>query len=373
MARRPVSVLDENRQGDIPETLEREFLPIVEDESGIARVMRGIKALNGEGVIKLYQTGGTYHNKQAWLADIPPDVFNEQLVKDTYGPGSYRVHVRDGGNNLLQNGDLIIAGTPWSEQKQEIVSTSQNDAALTQILNRMAERDELMNRAIAALMEKTIVPPAPPQPQLGLAEIMTMVTQLMAVMKPAQAIGGISLEKTLEMFQVGLTMGKQIEHGGDPTDGMLQNALVSMLPALTNAFANPNNAVTPPAISNSPQIQRIQKPIDEKPTSDETEQINMLLKMVAKQLVKAAKENADPTKAADELLSKIPESSDEMLYNFLINPQWFEECCKFNEEIKNHQTWFANLHKNLLTAYGEADTIENGGESTVIDVPGKPL
>lgn len=353
-----------------------EIMPLGDDEMGhdvnpeereISEVLAELGA-SDDAVVNIYRTipgrdgrGGEY------VDTVHPSMFSLSWLRDTYGPGTYRVHVRSGGK-LIGNRAVKIAeprglapvhGMPTvpiqagADKLEKLVETMNSgfqhiSTILAQALSQMAQRPP----------EKTT---------LEMLQEMKMMREIFA--PPAQALVGLDPLKSFELFKQGIEFAKEIlPREGEPTPTeILMDAVKTFGPAIVDAVKHQQQLSMSTPATPTPHVETAAQSLP--PPKQEDENV-MLIKFYLQQLIKLASENRDPGLYAELIYDQAPA---DLLRQIVELPDPVQYLAAFNADVLQHRVWFEELAsalKDLINSENAAMLAETSAMEGVNAVGG---
>lgn len=333
---------------------ENEAAIIIDETNEDIALQSVLTDLGGEvnAEVKVYRAGQMYHGKLAYLFTCRPEEFSLDILRDNFGGGEFRVHVKKDGLFVPGGNRNIIVEVPKIDKtKEEVKSLSETMekgfTLLGQLISDNQARDRQTEREL--LLQLTARNQQPQiSPQESFNQTLQMFGQMMSIMQqmrpeqtdPTNAIlKGIELAREFGERGESSTNDVLIELAksfGRPIVDMVKKAQEIGIPQLPNT-PPVNFAHKPVAITNS-QVQAQAKATITQPQSD--------LKTSIEFLVSKAKANKDPDLWADMVLDEVEDH--QMLLSFLQAHNWFENLKTFSPEIENYRNWFFSLRSSVL-------------------------
>lgn len=274
-------------------------------------------------------------------------------VRQEFGGGTYRIHVRD-GSGLIANRRIDIA-----ERKQP-----GPDAGLSSIAALFERQAQQFERTLQALM-----------PRASAAESEdAMLSRLKIMSEIVRGDGGSQRQrdadpsKMIELLLQGIAMGKEMQPaGGAATEDVLVSALSAFAPVIAEAAkAKPAPVRRPAAAAPAVPVKASPAAASPAPTAapaeeqeDQAEQLRALLALV----LRAARADSDPGIYVGMVIDQVGEENVALL---LEQPDPLGMLAKFEPAVAEHREWF----ERLLNEVGE---LLNAEETDSRDADGSAI
>lgn len=282
----------------------------------------------------LRQTGSGKEAMQ-FVEAMPPDKYNADelylYLRESYGPGDYRIQVRRNGK-IAANKLISIAA-----KKAVSRENTGDSSALLQAIQAMQDQISHQNQAIARMMQ---------QPQGNnkkeFLEEMMLYKQLFSDNAPRQSGGVGELLQSVEALKtLGINVG--VPSAGDDDEGF--GGIIEKMSPLLMAALQGNQNQQPPA---GPQSQPKPNP-QQRPENDPKMFEKLQLKMGVQQMVNAARKGADPSLLAEFVTNTVDQT---IVDKYLTNPQAFKMVCSINKDASPHESWFNDMREHINALYG---------------------
>lgn len=317
-------------------TIAAQFLPADDDEIDVFEVRQEnetgkttaevkyddlVSSLNDtsdDSEVILYRQNGSGKTKMTFLESFPVDqyAYSELLkyVRDSYGAGDYRVHIRS--NKRLVANRLISIEMPKGPTIQSL--SPAGEAA--SILQTVLDRQEKMHQQMMDLMSRQ----NEPQSRMDMLQEMLLFKQLFDngsnARDPVQ-----QMRETLGLLtDMGMEIGG-IKKDDEPGFGDL---LEKMTPLLTAAVSQPQRH----NVRNDPMFAQ-----------------KLALKTGVAQLLRAAAKGSAREPYAELVLDQV---SEEMVKDFITSPDAMEKMIKLEPKTAHYRAWFLDLAEHVKAALG---------------------
>lgn len=297
-----------------------------DDEMDLADVLTELGGVD-DAKINIYRTGGAKGVRGGEFVDsVHPSAFSLQWLRDTYGGGEYRIHIR--GNGRLSANRLVKVADPI--KKDVIPQQESNSNEIRQLTELMVTGFNKMSEVIASALQNR------PQ-QIDPVTMQQTMLQNMLTMK--QILGGNESQQQtnpMELFIKGVEFAKELK--GDTSErepganDILLKALESFAPAIAGAAMAPRAPIQQQfGMTPSPaQIQHTSiAPVQHQGNNAMTQADNQL-KQYAAMLVMIAKEDRDPFAYATMICDSAPH---DQLKTLVSRPDLFEYLAALDPEL----------------------------------------
>lgn len=275
-----------------------------------------------------------------FLDSFPVDKFSfsqlQKYIKDTYGGGEYRIHIRANGK-LVVNRLMEIEAPTVKELRQSPIGEAGG------ILATVLERQEKMHQQMLQMMQSQNAAPS----RREMLEEMMLFKQLFDRGDTTGAANGLAqIRDTLSVLgDLGIEIGGQKE----PQEPGFGDLLEKMSPLLMAGISQPQ------------QQQRKPDPMSAQ---------KMMLKSGIMQLMRAASKNSAREPYAEMLLDQLPEES---VREFITDSGAFEKLIKLEPRAAQFKPWFLDLAEHVKAALGMpsqyADLYADGDDAINADIP----
>lgn len=369
--------IDETAADDAVPAVELIGAADVEPGERLASMLEAASSIEG-ATVRVYKLGSD-RKKYAFCRAYQVDEFESggdlELVRSTFGHGSYAIHVY-GAKGLLSRTVLEIAEIPVVTNPSTAVADNNSSQLIQTILDGQR-----------VLMEKLAAPPpvAPVvDPMIQMQTMLLMMKTLKEVMatndtaKPAS-----QLSETLQLMAQLKEAARDLlpsQDGGSETS--LLGLGSQVLDLVKQSQRQGNQAIVPvqvpvsignqqlPLTDTAPDIKR-RRPVGTTKTSippkqdEKTPMIKELEDLLAQALVLAATNDTQSAEQAAELLyERLP---DELL-DLIHDPNWFQILSNVAPQVIAHQTWLTSVVDYMRIWDCETDT-GDGDENVAKDPP----
>lgn len=296
----------------------------------------------------------------AFLFSCDPVEFNFEKLRDDYGGGTYRVHVRANGGIAANR--LVTIEEPRRPKIEAQAQPSQDLVApLTTMMQAMVAGFENLGKLIVT---------AQPQQQSRSDMLQEMLLYKQLFEQPQQ-----SNVNPLDFVKQGIDLAKELGTSGKETGtadivmGLLETFGKPIAEAVATAQATQRANPPPVPHPGAPMITHAANPAVIAPVHDNpaiaSEQIEGdIMKQMQSYLnflIAQAQADNDVYTYAGMILDAAP---PEQIDQFINRPDWLDYLAQFEPNVKNFEPWFTQLRdamKELLTPEPGSDT--NGGNN----------
>lgn len=301
-----------------------------------------VSALNDtsdSAIVSLYRQSGSGKESQTFLESMAPDKFTPDdllmYIRNSYGGGDYRIHVRENGK--LRANKHVSIETP----KQVPRETHGNESpALLQAIASMNEQIQRQNQMLQHSMSIN-----KPQDEQDFLNKMVVYKQLFdngGSSKPQGIQEILSTVKSLK--ELGINVGG-INTGDDDKEEGFGGMLEKATPILTALLNNQNNAPQQPHPNYKPNPQP--RP---NPQQSQNNMMTLKLKMGVATLVKAAAKKSPSEFYADFVADNV---DDKTIKEFITHPDALEKLVKIDKRVAEHKEWFKDVGEHLKAMTGD--------------------
>jgi hypothetical protein len=209
--------------------------------------------------------------------------------------------------------------------------------------------------------------------QGGLIKTASDLSAILPLFIPKQE-KSVDPQTLMEMLKTGIELGREVKGeaeapgGGSITErivGHLVNALgkplaaqvaATMLPGMTpGTRAATPKALTDPAAATAPAAPQITK-TEEAPVDPSILKIksHFLYKLYAPSILNAARNGDDAKEWAGQILERVPDSWDGMVYDLVSRPDVLEYLALFEPTVNQFQEWFKQLAESIKNSFEPA-------------------
>lgn len=272
-----------------------------------------------------------------FLDAFPPDKFTlsqlQVYLKDKYGGGDYRIHVRAGGH--VRANRLISIEAPKDDKRSNI---SEAGDILSSVLGEMRRQNERMLELMHSRNNDD------DQEEKVLSKMMKYKA-LFGSETSHQSSGGLGqIKETLELFaMLGINLG-----GGAEKETGFMDILEKSLPVVLSGMSQQSRQLPQPQ-----QTQYKQNPIQ---PEDDIMLKEIMIKNGLNQLLVAAQKNSDPGMYAQLVLDQFGE---QRVLEFFSNPEQIDKIIKTNPKLAEHIEWFELLIEHLKALMGQESKVSD--------------
>lgn len=334
------------------------------------------------------------NNKLEYICAQHPNEFRFDDLRDEYGGGKFRVFIYgiEDGKKVLKASPQFDVAKPREKPMQQFQQQNNGNSDMAQIMasamqglgQMMMQGFEGMGKLIAESRPAATAPVDPMVMQQQFLQQMVTMKQLFD--KPAPVEDKNILEKSLDMLQRGIEMGKgmsEVRGEASSTDVLLETVKslgpVFMQGMAMNAASHQQHA---PQTQHQPQAQQLAPPIppaapgqnNQQTTHQESEDMGFIqkqrLQMGLNFLVDAAMRDLSPITYAELTLDML---GDDEVDTILNTENVLDHLAQIDPRINNHKLWFESLLKELKEllpeveepAINEETQIMQGGNSAI--------
>lgn len=261
-----------------------------------------------------------------FLDSFPVDKFTyTQMVKylkDQYGGGEYRIHVR-------ANGKLVVNKLLTIETPKQIDTRMTPTGEAANILGTVLDRMERQNALIMELLKNGNQQPS----RREMLDEMLIFKQLFS--DGHQGGGGNALSQLKDTLSVLGELGIEIGGQKEEKEAGFGDMLEKMAPLITAAVAAPKQ----PEKRRDPMFAQ-----------------KLMIKTGISQLMKAASKNSAPEVYAEMILDQLPEN---VVQEFITNPGAFEKLIKIEPRAAQFRPWFELVGEHVKAQLGAPSTVSD--------------
>lgn len=321
--------------------------------------------------MRIYKQPGDGRSKMAYLfAASPGDYTYGQLlekVKNEYGGGDYRIHVRQ-DKRIVVNRQFSVAEVKQSEQ------SSNSDQNMNLLQERFENKLEKIQSDNMRMFERLIDSlsnqnqgPSPAEMQKQTMEMLVQMKELTSDEKKGKEKS--SLEQLKELMEVQALMKDSMPSDREPASGdILLNAISQFGPAFQRLMGQQDqNGQTQtgqlPAPQNQPPQNPPQNPGEQPQTANQQEngEANpqneniQALGQHLQVLLMAAQQNGDPVSYANVVMDFTDEANIRKIHDFLSQDDCVEQLAQAFPQMAEHfqseqvYNWFHELRSELIS------------------------
>lgn len=273
-----------------------------------------------DAAIHIYRQNTSGKTTMTLLEVFPVDQFDFvslwSHVREKYGAGHYRIHVRKSGK-LVAN-KLIEIEQPKVTDKPGVTPIGEASSILATVL----ERQEKMHQQMLALIQQS------QQPQHSRQEMLQEMLMFKQLFDNGGNGGGNAIAQLRDTLTVLGELGINIGGASEEKETGFGDLLEKMTPLLGAAMTQPQQ----------PQQKR-----------DPMFAQKMMLKNGIGQLMRAAAKNSPREVYADLVLDQLPEN---VVKEFITAPDAFEKLIKLEPRAAQFRPWFMDLAEHVKAALG---------------------
>jgi hypothetical protein len=387
MARSRVEVQD---LSDETQKEAEELAQLNEDEAG--ELFKTIDDLRITGGVTVVIVKLSPKEDQGYCATVPIGEFTHDMLRDTYGAGTYRIRIRGPKGYVPGGGTVKVSGSGLKRPAAPGAAGGDFQTALEFLRQQQTERDakssKLLELAIptlgtvlAAFLNRpqssdiaSLVTALKPVPGPTLAEISQMMINFKTLSTPEKSES--SVESFIKIFEAAKDLAG--DGGGGGKTGWLDlakeamGALPQVAGPLLQGIAARRSitpaAVTPPAIPIAAPLPDTQKPTSAaiadiasapaaKPAAIENQEMMFFKPMIQAKLKIVSQwiqEQKAPELYAEIFLREhVPSTVQDFLppekaLEYLKHERWYEAVCEWEPTLSNHREWCDRFRLELI-------------------------
>lgn len=303
-----------------------EEIPKTEQQRKLEDIISDLNdSSEGDAEIRVYRQsrlGGK--SAMTMLEVFPADKYNStelwQFLRDKYGAGDYRIHVRADGH--LKANKLMTIETPVEAAPTEVGVGGEVATALNAVLSTIQEQNRNMMEFIQGQQNNT-----------SEDDILRKMVVYKELFSNGSSGNGLSqINETLTVLQ---GLGIEIGPNNKEEDGF-GSAIEKLAPLATALVQNPQAQQTPPPQPNPKQ-------------REDAMLKNLMLKAGLNSLLKAAAKNADAGFYADWVLDQLDPKT---VAEFITSPDAMEKMSKLAPMVAQYGPWFEELSEHIKGQLG---------------------
>jgi hypothetical protein len=338
-------------------------LPQAEGDD-VGRLLADIAEEHADAEIAVYRANQGGNSKMEYLRRYPVGMYTYlellDVLRDTFGGGFYRLHIKENGG-LLKNMGIAIAGVPKSDAiiaqqllPQQLAGNSGN-ADLVNLMGQMQEKNREDLKMLLAELKK---------PGFDYKFFLPLVMPLL----PGLFSGVASLmrgnqQDPLKMLATVMEMQSRLQElmpGGESQEGIagIISTVKPMLGELMQAYMS-GKAMQPqqqtlPLMPSQPVAQPVQRavPVPVAQASPPAQPptvtpLDILRKSIAA-MIRWASKKLDPQVYAVVFNDGIPDELFDTVVTMLDAPDWFAQLAAFEPAVIPHQAWITELRNEFI-------------------------
>lgn len=302
------------------EQYEVQTAPLTHADIATESLVHALNDVSASASVSIHRQNGNGKEALTFLDSFAPDKFTPddllQHIKNTYGSGDYRIHIRENGklkanrHVSIEAPRIVSRETPGNSDLRELVAViQQQQQQMLAVFREMQSPQNTEDQMIERMLKYKALFGGNQQSR-GFGEIIETVNGLKML---GINVGGIQTEPA-----------EKEEGFGD--------ILEKMAPIVT-AMVQTNNQQ-----QHHPQPQPQPNPQQRKANP-----MNLALKLGIAMLLKAARNKADTAFYADVVMDQLPEDKIPML----LAPNALEQLESVEPKVKEHREWFADVMEHL--------------------------
>jgi hypothetical protein len=282
-----------------------------------------VLALNDVGAsasVSIHRQNGNGKEALTFLDSFAPDKFTPddllQHIKNTYGSGDYRIHIRENGklkanrHVSIEAPRIVSRETPGNSDLRELVAVIQQQ----------------QQQMLAVFREMQ----SPQNTEDQMIERMLKYKALFGGNQQARGFGEI-IETVNGLKMLGINVGGIQTEPAEKEEGF-GDILEKMAPIVTAMVQTNNHQQHQPQPHPQPN-----------PQPRKANPMNLALKLGIAMLLKAARNKADTAFYADVVMDQLPEDKIPML----LAPNALEQLESVEPKVKEHREWFLDVMEHL--------------------------
>jgi hypothetical protein len=318
----------------------------IPDDMALLNALADLGQTDNDAKVNVYRADAIKGNRGgAFLFTCSPDEFTLEKLRDEYGGGNYRVHVRANGGIVANK--LVAVEEPKNKPQAPVAQIAadvmQPITAMTQAmisgfenLGKLIVAAQVQQQGRKEMLEEMLLYKnmfsSSSQPQQNPFEIFKEALALTKELVPGA--GGES-----EMGATGVMM-KLLDKFGEPLSNVLlqaqaNKASTSSAPPIVQA--NSQAIQLNPAALTAPVHAALPKPEDDAIMAQMKQYLNFLIEQ--------AKQNNDVYTYAGMVLDMAPQ---EQVDAMLERDDWLTMLATFEPDVLNYAPWFTNLRAAML-------------------------
>lgn len=301
--------------------------PMTSADLATDSLVSALNDVSGSATVSIHRQNGSGKEALTFLDSFAPDKYSPDdlllHIKNSYGTGDYRIHVRDNGK-LKANKHVSI------EAAQKVPRETSTNGDIKELMGFMQQQQQQM----LALMREN------QQPQQSEDQMIDRMLKYKALFggEPQKAQGFSEIIQTVNgLKELGINVGGiQTEEKEDNFSSMIEN----LSPVLT--------ALVQKSTSQPQQPQQPQYKPNPEPRKEPMNFELIKLKMGVASLVKAASKNSDTAFYADFVCDQMADK-----INIVLAPNAIDELIKLDKKVGEHKEWFLDVLEHIKGMHGE--------------------
>jgi hypothetical protein len=282
-----------------------------------------ISALNdvsGTASVSIHRQNGNGKEALTFLDSFAPDKFTPedllQYIKNTYGSGDYRIHIRENGK-LKANRHVSI------EAPRIVPRETQGNSDLRELVAVIQQQQQQMLAVFREMQN-------PQNTEDQMIERMLKYKALFGGNQQSRGFGEI-IETVNGLKMLGINVGGIQTEPQEKEEGF-GDILEKMAPIVTAMVQSS---------ANNPQPQ--QQPVYKPNPQPRQNPMQLALKLGIAALLKAARNKADTAFYADVVMDQLPEDK----IGLLLTPDALAQLESLEPKVKEHREWFADVIEHI--------------------------
>ena len=376
MARKTVTTIEEESP---PETgpLEGVAYSFVDDDDGTNAESALEGLLNefsgsGDAIVNVYRQIDGANNIAFLFKTTPTEMRGGEIMeklRDAYGSGDYRIHVRE--KNLIVGNKGFSIEAPKEAEKVEAKDNTSDMMAM--MMNQANNQQALLLAAVNAFASKEAPPPPPAiDPVAMQAGMINALVALKGLAVDDKPVG----KDPVEMLIQGITLAKELgpKEGETNSNDLVLEGLKAFAPTIVGAtqagmaqMAGNAPPGAPPGAPGAPPQQLPGPP----PATPENREVfeKQLMKVQLGFLVRNAMEGRNPELYAELVLDQI---GAEKVLEFIGAPDAMDKLIALVPEIETVRPWFDRLRVCIMELTAPENDAQNESDAGEF-IPGTPI
>jgi hypothetical protein len=327
-----------------------------------------LQSLASQGSVHIFKETDQGHLKVGSFPIIDAESLNIQMDKIArrHKGGDFLVRLLNSKGQYAKNHRFSFDPAAYGAQDENAKPQNnggETDRIIALINESRRETMDLFKTLIPALVQKE------KSPFSSLQDIMALVQTL------GKNSGPIDLKNTADFFLQAMSMGREIAEGKTPGEpqgdggGILKDLVAPFLSIMSNMSQKPA-AQLPANLKKQPVAAATPKPIQELKEDAMTDPAvlsaknSISYKFYVPQLLKMAREKANPEDVAADVLNTIPEQYHGMLLKLAASEDVINYLAAFEPAVLDNVEWVKAVVAEILNSFQDG---EEGEEADITD------
>ncbi len=315
-------------------------------ESALNDLLSEIVESETELAIKIYSQPGSGHEKLHYLFCAAPGDYSYsdllERIKEEYGPGHYRIHVRD--KEGLKANHAVTIGAPKKNYESEKANNEMNA-----MLQQMLANNQKMIESMASTIGNIRATQADPmEQQMKFLQQMAMIKEMFVDSSQKREADPLETLKAFTEFQREIDVSKENANSND----VMLSLVEKFLPKIAE-MGEKEQAIKASQVASLANARKA-NPSTVRANTSHSKGADMMKSHLVF-LTNMAKKGVHPEPYAHVLLDNTDYEQVPMLKQLLMTPNFVNELSAMHPPAKEHVQWFTDLGEIVLELMKEEE------------------